>query len=286
MANNMQSLYAYVLQQMVAESYLEGITDYTSALVRQRLGAGNARNGFSSIALTRFTPDQSDDFLGRFAIKHQWSDNATSSSTGAVTRPMSPGDIGFIARNGEQILANSGLSATLIQEKGTDNYTLSIRSTEYLNWKEGGDFERDGNGADFALLKNGFALAQLDSLDRYYEWLRSTDSGALPLLPTNAVLSVSGFSLGGHLATVFTELRSAAVAKTYTFNAPGRGKWNQSSGSLSDMLAYYRAVLANPEAAGSAPPEGDSNRAIYLSAVNARGSLDARRSYDRKLCMT
>ena len=37
-----------------------------------------------------------------------------------------------------------------------------------------------------------------------------------------------GYSLGVHLATVFTEMHASLVIHTYTFNGPGRGAFNVS----------------------------------------------------------
>ena len=114
---------------------------------------------------------------------------------------------------------STGFSATLTQEIGTNNFTLSFRSTEYRARADGGDFERDGTfGADGDVTLQGFAFAQLASMEDYYQ------TTVKNLLPTGAVLKVTGYSLGGNLATVFTEIHSAEVNHTYTFNAVGRGR--------------------------------------------------------------
>ncbi|MEW6246284.1 MAG: hypothetical protein AB1555_06175, partial [Nitrospirota bacterium] len=84
---------------------------------------------------------------------------------------------------------------------------------------EGGDWERDGlPGAAGEIAGTGFALAQLVSMERYYRDLKTSG-----LLPQNAVLNVTGYSLGGHLATVFTELHEADVSHTYIFSEAGHG---------------------------------------------------------------
>jgi pimeloyl-ACP methyl ester carboxylesterase len=44
-----------------------------------------------------------------------------------------------------------------------------------------------------------------------------------------AQVDVTGYSLGGHLATVFTELFTDKVRNAYLFNAPGRGYINESA---------------------------------------------------------
>lgn len=71
------------------------------------------------------------------------------------------------------------------------------RSTEYRNPDQGGDFARDGLGADAGILSDGFALGQLAAMEAYYQELRSSDK-----LPAGSALNVTGYSLGGHLATV------------------------------------------------------------------------------------
>jgi hypothetical protein len=114
----------------------------------------------------------------------------------------------------------TGFSATLMKDTATNTYTLSFRSLEYQNQAMGGDWERDGQeGAAGEIAGAGFALGQLVSMERYYQELKAN-----PLkLPSAAILNVTGYSLGGHLATVFTELHSADIQHTYTFNAAGRG---------------------------------------------------------------
>ena len=59
--------------------------------------------------------------------------------------------------------------------------------------------------------------SELDALDRFYQWLQ-----ARPDL-LSGPLYVTGYSLGGHLAQLFTEMHPEAVAGTVLFNAPGRG---------------------------------------------------------------
>lgn len=190
----------FALQQMAAESYLDGIVDLTDdALVRPRLLSGNNRPGSPLLNYTRFTEELADRFLASNELVHQHANDA------------------------------SGFSATLIHERDqngqlTSNFTLSFRSTEYRSQSQGGDYERDGangllgTGADGEIASKGFAFAQLLSMELYYRELKN--SGALS---QNAVLNVTGYSLGGHLATVFTELHAAEINHTYTFNGAGRG---------------------------------------------------------------
>ena len=97
----------------------------------------------------------------------------------------------------------SGFSATLMRNKDTGEYTLSFRSTEYRQTTDGGDFVRDAQGADVDFTQYGFAFAQIRDMEAYYADLKSSGK-----LPAGATLNVTGYSLGAHLATVFTELHN------------------------------------------------------------------------------
>jgi hypothetical protein len=110
-----------------------------------------------------------------------------------------------------------------MRDTTTGEYTLSFRSTEYRNQAQGGDWERDGLlGADGEIFSDGFAFGQLAAMEDYYQSLKASGK-----LPTGSTLNVTGYSLGGHLATVFTELHyndnDIAFGHTYTFNGAGRG---------------------------------------------------------------
>lgn len=259
MANtNIASLYDYTLQQMAAESYFEGIAPTESAKIKAQLILGTNRRGYQNgppdlnegyPGYTRMTDSQADEFLSRFSIVHQWSDDPTPTGS----RPLAEGDPAFDQLN-DEILANTGLSATLIRKKDdsgnlTNEYTLAIRSTEFRSWADGGDGERDKGGADFTgIAFNGFALAQQDALERYYRWLKQNGK-----LPPGATLNVTGYSLGGNLATVFTEIHQndgdVRFGETVTFNGAGRGSFNAAQGSLKDMVDYFHAVLNDPRIA-------------------------------------
>lgn len=255
MNQNIGSLYQFLLQQMAADAYLDDIPPGSIDELRKALIRGNNRQDLElpTNGVTRFTAVQADEFLQRYLVIHQLSDNPS------LDQPTT--------FNG--IPLDSGFSATLIREKGTDNYTLAIRSTEIKPWSEGGDRERDASGADLMLGLQGFAWAQIDTMEKYYAWLKSSG-----MLPAGARLNVTGYSLGGHLATVFTELHRTDPAvqfgETVTFNAPGRGF---AMGSIEEMLAFYRSVLANPDV--YVPANTDrSAYAAYLNAKAASGPLN------------
>ncbi|MBI2752263.1 MAG: hypothetical protein HYX46_01910, partial [Betaproteobacteria bacterium] len=230
--------YDYVLQQMAAEAYLEGVNLADVDSVTDALQLGNNRREFPSLqGFTRFADVQVSEFLGKFQIIAQASDYPNPNRTGPV----------YYA--GTNILANTGLSATLIQKRGTNEFTLAVRSTEFRTVTDGGDRDRDVWGADVrGIFQYGFALAQLSALEDYYEWLKRSGN-----LPVGAILNVTGYSLGGHLATVFTEIHAndtdVSLNRTYTFNGAGRGTWGQNANDPTAIVAYYKAVSFDPDIA-------------------------------------
>ncbi len=184
----------FALQQVAAESYLDDIDITNPTQVADALVRGNNRQNFPEGGFTRLVQTQAQQFTQRYQIIDQHANDAT------------------------------GFSATLIKDLSDPTgktFTLSFRSLEYQNQAQGGDYERDGQGgAAGEIAGAGFALGQLVSMERYYQELKAN-----PLkLPPGAILNVTGYSLGGHLATVFTELHTADVQHTYIFNGAGIGR--------------------------------------------------------------
>jgi hypothetical protein len=215
-STDIDTWYQFYLQQVTAESYLESTDTRNRDFVVSALGFGNNRPEFATTpnppGKSRLTLEQASEFWDSFQILHQWSDNPLRDGN------LSPGEPGYLELNGSQLLANTGLSATLIQNRETGAYTLSIRSTEYVTPNIGGDKYRDLHGADLeGIAFDGLALAQIDALERYYEWLLKNVEGL-----SEGPLYVTGYSLGGHLATIFTEMHPEVV-HTYIFNGAGRG---------------------------------------------------------------
>ncbi|BCA56518.1 hypothetical protein W02_36580 [Nitrospira sp. KM1] len=204
MANEISTWFKFAIQQMAAESYLDGINLQDPDAVIERLVDGN-NNG------QIIPPDQ-------FTGKTRFVDLDGVPNANQITGSAQA----FVSRY--QIIdhhANdaTGFSATLMRDMTTGEYALSFRSLEYQDQAQGGDWERDGQGgAAGEIAGAGFALGQLVSMERYYEGLKN--SGKLPM---GAALNVTGHSLGGHLATVFTELHSADIQQTTIFNGAGRG---------------------------------------------------------------
>jgi hypothetical protein len=240
MASNIQTWLDYALQQMAAESYLDQFLSGPRTLVKVLTNGNNNENIISDEnafrGATRFTNLLADRFIAKYDIVSHHANDST------------------------------GFSATLMQERGTNNFTLSFRSTEYQAQSKGGDFERDGTfGADGDVTLQGFAFAQLASMEDYYQ------TTVKSLLPPGAVLNVTGYSLGGNLATVFTEIHSTEVNHTYTFNAVGRGHISgglpgetTEATRIQGMLMLFRNVLLDPEQGRSIIT--DPADPVYLAA--------------------
>jgi hypothetical protein len=221
---NISNWLKFALQQMAAESYLDQFL--LGRPLRDILLDGNNDTRFVQPDVngnlpgqTRFTNALVDRFLATYDIVDHHANDAT------------------------------GFSATLMQERGTNNFTLSFRSTEYRNQSQGGDYERDGanglflTGADGEIVTDGFAFGQLAAMEHYYQTTVKT------LLPSGAVLNITGYSLGAHLATVFTEMHgletnaSFSFGHTYTFNGPGRGEFSGGSQDEAVEAARMRAMI-------------------------------------------
>jgi len=228
----------FALAQLASESYLDGIdfSDQTELLRgRLLLGSNSYRIFLNPFERTlpgqsRFTDSLADRLLDQKEIIRHHANDA------------------------------SGFSATLMWDRAANTYTLSFRSTEYRSQNEGGDFERDrsptaiptpGLGANAEIFSHGFALGQLLAMQRYYQSLLASGQ-----IPSDAKINVTGYSLGGHLATVFTELNLINVEQAYTFNSPGRGGFANverleglEALEIGKMLARLDAVLYDPAAA-------------------------------------
>ena len=151
---------------------------------------------------------------------------------------FTPTDAAEFAENWEMVahIANTttGFSGSLFRAKkdipGTDikkgDLTISFRSTEFVD-----DATRDSQATNtFEIADRGWAFGQISDMVRWVHILQK--KGLI-----DRELNVTGYSLGGHLATAFNILYrgnafswqeegkqySLNVASTYTFNGAGVG---------------------------------------------------------------
>lgn len=152
----------------------------------------------------------------------------------------------------------SGFSASLFYDNEKEEYTISFRSTEFAeNIRDAGDIETNVEIAEF-----GWAFSQLHSMDAFWKYLTAGTplvtgglnvpvSSALEQFRTDiangGLVNVTGYSLGANLATAFTEINAASVARTYLFNGAGTGETVSSIG-LGPVWALYDFVFNDPAA--------------------------------------
>ncbi|MBL8471056.1 MAG: hypothetical protein JNM98_04590, partial [Rhodocyclaceae bacterium] len=101
-----------------------------------------------------------------------------------------------------------------------DELVLSFRSTEFID-----DAARDNEATNKLEIKEfGYAFGQIADMEAWYRELNND-----PALLKGKNFSVTGYSLGGHLATAFTRMRrdegeQSRISAVYTFNGAGVGE--------------------------------------------------------------
>ncbi|MBP6789729.1 MAG: hypothetical protein KA170_19225, partial [Candidatus Promineofilum sp.] len=138
----------------------------------------------------------------------------------------------------------TGFSGTLFKKESTNEFVLSFRSTEFLD-----DAARDNEATNYQEInKLGFAFGQISDMEKWYSEVKTKITGPL---------SVTGYSLGGHLATAFNLLHKSEVTEVVTFNGAGIGKIGTADGSLAStqselqrMVARFRELRSQAEGAG------------------------------------
>ena len=208
----------FAIQQLAAESYLDGIDLNVKGDVTERLERGVNHPDYDAENekdhATRMTDSQADKFFDNYQIIHHLPNRS------------------------------SGFSGTLIQNRETGEFTLSMRSTEFRDETKGGDWTRDGLfGTDGDISFKGFSLAQLASMEGYYQFLINQSH-----IEATTKLNLTSYSLSGHLTTIFTEIRPDIVIKSYNFNAVGRGELNTGTqlNGLKGMIDEYRVLVREP----------------------------------------
>ncbi len=115
----------------------------------------------------------------------------------------------------QQANTTTGFSGTLLKDNKTQNLVLALRSTEFID-----DYARDNLATnDFEIKKTGWAWGQIADMEKWYAKLAGP-GGDLE----GKKFSVTGYSLGGHLATAFNLLHPGAAAEVLTFNGAGVGR--------------------------------------------------------------
>ena len=167
----------YANLQMAAEAFIRD--EVTNALASSgtdlitALKAGNNRS-------LKFTEPQAEAFADQWEVLDQKANTGT----------------GFSGTLFKAIKDNAALGIK------KDDLVVSFRSTEFID-----DHARDNKATnDLEIDGTGFALGQIADMEAWYAQL-SAEGGPL----AGKTYSVTGYSLGGHLATVFNQLRQAEL---------------------------------------------------------------------------
>jgi Ca2+-binding RTX toxin-like protein len=132
---------------------------------------------------------------------------------------------------------STGFSATLFQCLVDDparglvkgELALSFRSTEFVD-----DAVRDNQATNaMEISQYGWAFGQIADMKNWVDGLYTSGK-----ITTDKQLTVTGYSLGGHLATAFNMLFPGDANATYTFNGAGVGT-TTTSVSLSSTIVQF-----------------------------------------------
>jgi hypothetical protein len=209
---------------MAAES-LFGITDVdlpgavrlgTSMSVAS-LTKGNTRS-------SKFTETQATQFIadGWTVVEHK--SNTTTGFSGTLFKYTGETDAARGLTKGELV--------------------ISFRSTEFID-----DSARDAEATNNLEIKaHGWAFGQIADMQDWYASLKSSGK-----IPSSRQITVTGYSLGGHLATAFgllhkndlTAAYTPLVAATYTFNGAGVGQVNAGH-TLQEAIDTFRQYRNAP----------------------------------------
>lgn len=148
----------------------------------------------------------------------------------------------FLAEDWE-ILAHQpdtsiGFSATLFKNGKTGELVISFRSTEFVD-----DAVRDNQATNKMEIKeHGWALGQIADMEAWWEKLQANG-----VLTRDAKVTVTGYSLGGHLATAFSLLHGTErVNAVYTFNGAGVGDVHSNT-SLNAVISEFQRRRTNTD---------------------------------------
>jgi len=163
--------------------------------------------------------------------------------------------------------SKSGFAAVLLRDRlaepGNSQYVLSVRSTEFAeSIRDLGDYYA---GLEIKLL--GASLGQLGSLNRFFSAARMgevapTGQGDLGKLSefsaymaAGGKVNLTGYSLGGELATLFSGLRSDDIGHVTLVNAAGTGipRGLPAAPSLIEYQAAVASTYAQFQSAFSDP---------------------------------
>jgi hypothetical protein len=144
----------------------------------------------------------------------------------------------------------TGFSGTLFRCKVTDpsrglkegEYVLSFRSTEFID-----DAVRDSAATNtLEIHDTGWAWGQIADMEAWYESIKNE-------IPAGVKPNVTGYSLGGHLATAFNLLHqddkaangSDVIKEVITFNGAGVGEITEGGEGDANLIPVRKPVACS-----------------------------------------
>ena len=219
--NQIKRLLDFANQQIAAEAFFlqaqdGGVLPNSQGLISRLTDGNNHSSKFTSVQATQFTT--------AFEVLAQYRND-----------PQQTGADGQTSR--------TGFSGTLFKSRATGELTLSFRSTEFID-----DAVRDNKATnDLELRQLGWALGQIAEMEAWYKNVLL----ASPNLLGGKTFNVTGYSLGGHLATAFNILRREEQQAGLLENVVGRlhhgGQIvHQRARPIEDDVANHRASVGRP----------------------------------------
>ena len=162
----------------------------------------------------------------------------------------------------------TGFSGTLFRatEKAASTETginkgdlvISFRSTEFID-----DAARDNQATNsMEISDKGWAFGQIADMEKWVQSLKDAK-----IIGNGKEVSVTGYSLGGHLATAFNILHNyegtdIKIKQTFTFNGAGVGLDNDGNEMLREKLENIITTFSEHR-------EYDANLSLPISALRA-----------------
>ena len=137
----------------------------------------------------------------------------------------------------------TGFSGTLFKSRTSTEYVISFRSTEFID-----DAIRDSAATNkLEIHDTGWAWGQIADMEAWY----ASIEGRI----TASSVTVTGYSLAGHLATAFNLLHrnDGKIGQVITFNGAGVGEmkgastWRETGEELKKALEYFNTLRTSPE---------------------------------------
>ncbi|KAB2874959.1 MAG: hypothetical protein F9K36_06540, partial [Burkholderiaceae bacterium] len=218
MPNAVSTYLTFANLQMAAEAiYPVGFT--SGPIPASALTTGNSRSN-------KFTPTQAAQFVQEWRVLDHRANTGT----------------GFSGTLFEYIGTNTDPSLGPV----SGQRVVSLRSTEFVD-----DAVRDSQATnDLEIFDGGWAIGQIADMKAWFDSLNAD-----PTKLQGHYFSITGYSLGGHLATALNLLYpdlATRITATYTFNGAGVGRVNPNT-SLLSVVEQFNALRGSAASAFSDP---------------------------------